>query len=100
MARILKAFPKFDKNQLEILKERFKELKFTDKRILDAVNNVIDTYQGWDKLPNLANFLQFDKTERLYTHNELLEKLNAGNKEIFKNSEMVEIDGKKLWKLK
>ena len=70
-AMVLKAFPKFDKNQLSVLKARFKANKFTDQRIIDAVNNVIDTYEGWDKLPNIANFIQFDR--HCITYNQAIE---------------------------
>lgn len=78
MARLLKAFPKFDKNQIEVLKDRIKENKFTDQRIWDAVNNVIDTYEGWDKLPNLANILSYDKRTGVLTYIEVLEQVNNG----------------------
>jgi hypothetical protein len=80
MAKILKAFPKFNKSQLEILRERFKELSFTDQRIMDAVNHVIDTYEGWDKLPNIANFVQYDKYKHLLTYNDVLNRVQSGEK--------------------
>lgn len=60
-AKILKAFPKFEENQIDVLKERWKSLGFSDQRVIDAVNHVIDTYEGWDKVPNLANFIQFNR---------------------------------------
>lgn len=73
---LFKVFPKFNNSTFEVLKDRFKALGFTDERALDSVNNVIDTYEGWDKLPNIANFIQFDKKVRLYEYDELLKETN------------------------
>ncbi len=72
-ARILQAFPKMPIEMFNLLKDRFKENNFTDERLKDSVSHVIDTYQGWDKLPNIANFIQFDKKIKIYTNQELLE---------------------------
>ncbi|NTU49547.1 MAG: hypothetical protein HGA87_01390 [Desulfobulbaceae bacterium] len=66
-AKLLKAFPGWSREQNEILMERFAENNFTDERMMDAVNSVIDTYQGYGKLPNIANFIQFDKCYEAYT---------------------------------
>lgn len=72
--RILDIFPKFPVAMLNELKNAFAENGFTDERMRDAVNYVRDTYEGWDKLPNIANFIQFDQKVRLYTHQEVCEK--------------------------
>jgi len=63
------AFPKFSSSQLEILKDRFAENGFDDKRMVASVDYVIDTYEGWDKTPNIANFIQFDSNGGYYTTN-------------------------------
>jgi len=68
--RIKLTFPKFPKEMILVLKDRFAANNFTDQRMIDSVNNVIDTYVGWDKLPNIANFIQFDKKIKIFTYNE------------------------------
>ena len=73
IAKCKSAFPKVPPDFFEVLKNRFKENGFTDQRIIDSVNNVIDNYVGWDKFPNIANFIQFDKTNKNYTYRELLD---------------------------
>lgn len=73
IAKITAVFPKISDAQLNILRGRIKDKEFTDKRFEDAVNNVIDNYEGWDKTPNLANFLSYDKKVRLFTWNEAIE---------------------------
>ena len=72
-AKILQAFPKMPIEMFNILKDRFKANGFTDQRLRDAVGNVIDTYEGWDKLPNIANFILFDKKFKTYLHSESIE---------------------------
>ena len=56
----------------DILKDRFKANGFSDERLKASIDNVIDNYEGWDKLPNIANFIQFDKKVKLYTYTEFL----------------------------
>lgn len=69
-ARIAQVFPKFPKGMMNVLRERFIENNFTDSRLKAAVNHVIDTYEGWDKLPNIANFISYDKKVKIYTYDE------------------------------
>ena len=71
-AKLLQAFPKMPPETIDILKDRFIENGFNDERMIAAVGNVIDNYEGWDKLPNIANFIQFDKKVKLYTYTEFL----------------------------
>jgi hypothetical protein len=70
--RVLKMFPKFPQPMLEELKNAFADNGFSDERMKDAVNHVRDTYEGWDKLPNIANFIQFDKKIKVLTYDELV----------------------------
>jgi hypothetical protein len=71
--KILQAFPKMPIETFNLLKDRFKENGFTDERLQDSVNNVIDTYEGWDKIPNIANFIQWDKKVKTYIWSESIE---------------------------
>ena len=70
-AKIVKAFPGWSEDQTEILKDRFAENGFTDQRMMDAVNHVIDTYEGYGKIPNIANFVQYDKRYQVYTYSQI-----------------------------
>lgn len=72
------AFPGWSEEQGSILMDRFAENGFTDQRMMDAVNHVIDTYEGWDKLPNIANFIQYDRQARLFRHSEQDALVNRG----------------------
>ena len=65
------AFPGWSEEQGTILMDRFAEHGFSDRRMIDAVKHVIDTYEGYGRLPNIANFIQFDRQVRLYRHSEL-----------------------------
>ena len=98
---LFKAFPKFPNESFEVLKDRFKANGFSDERAIDAVNNVIDTYEGWDKLPNIANFVQYDKKQRVFTYYELLEmyKDNAPDQRKINLSKykQIEIEGEKVY---
>jgi len=95
-AKILQAFPKMPVQMFNLLKERFKDNKFTDARLKDSVNNVIDSYEGFDKIPNIANFISFDKKVKIYTHSQV----TAGN--LWQDVECIRVDGldKPRWILK
>lgn len=69
--RVLTAFPTMKKGQVQLLIEMMIEEGFTVQRAKDAVNHVIRTYQGWDKNPNIANFIGFDRRVKTYTHAEV-----------------------------
>ena len=71
--KILQAFPKMEIAMFKLLKERFKANGFNDERLKAAVGHVIDNYEGWDKLPNIANFIQYDKTVKIYSYKEAIE---------------------------
>lgn len=72
------AFPLLSKEQLELLKDRMIENGFTDQRAIDAVNHVIDNYEGWNKTPNIANFIGFDRRVNTLTYRELNLKHDKG----------------------
>ena len=71
LAHVARAFPAMSKEALDILRERFIENNFTDQRAMDAVNHVIDSYQGYGACPNIANFIAYDKRIITYSHHEL-----------------------------
>jgi len=59
------------KGQVQMLVEMMIDEGFTRQRAMDSVSHVIKTYQGWDKNPNIANFIQWDKRIKIYTYWEL-----------------------------
>lgn len=65
---IKSVFPKFPANLIKVLKNRFIDNGFCDSRLIDAVNHVIDNYAGWDKLPSIADFINYDKKMRIFTY--------------------------------
>ena len=76
VAKIKVAFPALPKDFYTLLIDRLKEKGFTDQRLRDAVNNVIDTCQY--PTPTLANFLSFDKRVKLITYQELCTLIGKG----------------------
>lgn len=75
----MKVFPKFA-GTISILKERLKANGFNDERLKAAVNHVIDTYTGFGKEPNIADFIQYDKKVKVYTYNEIIAMEGSGDK--------------------
>lgn len=53
----------------EVLNEMIDVEGFTDKRLIDATTNLIKTCQYPE--PTIANILSFDKTQKLYTYEQL-----------------------------
>jgi len=96
LAKIKKAFPKITQGVLDILKERFAENNFSDRKIIDSINHVIDNYGGWDKNPNIAEFIQYDRTIKTYTYNEAIALCSKANP-MDKMFDCVKIGGATVW---
>lgn len=69
VAKIKAAFPALTPEFFKLLIDRFKEKEFTDERLIDAVNSVIDNCQY--PTPTMANFLSFDKRVKVLSYDEL-----------------------------
>lgn len=74
--RVLQAFPSLPNSFADLLIERVKDKGFSDDRLRDAVNHVIDTCPY--PTPTLANFLSFDKRIKILTYNELVSFVTKG----------------------
>ena len=72
------AFPSLDKCFYDILTDRVIEKGMTDKQIMDAVNNVIDTCEY--PTPVIGKFLSYDKKKQLFTYNQFAEMNMQGEK--------------------
>lgn len=69
VARIKAAFPALAPEFYKVMAERLIEKGFSDERLTDAVNHVIDTCQY--PTPTLANFLSFDLRVKIIDYNQL-----------------------------
>jgi len=79
-----------------ILAERIVDNDFTEKRLIDAVNFVIDNFPY--KEINVSDIIKFDRRVKLYTGNEFM---NAQMSGIHPSEfERREIEGVKYWILK
>jgi hypothetical protein len=68
--RLRIAFPELDQRYFDILMERVIDTHFTDKRLVDAANYVIDNCQY--PRPSIAEMISFDKKFRVYRYDELI----------------------------
>lgn len=93
--KIKKAFPSLFPGFYDILSERIKVLGFTNERLADAVNHVIDTCIY--PTPTIANFIGYDKKIKLYTHGEIVKKMEGEGTHVWENYKPVQFpDREKL----
>lgn len=85
------AFPRLGKGFYKILLERAEAIKFSDQRLLDAVNFVIDNCEYPE--PTIAQFMTFDKRVKLYTYPEMLDINDDMNGGVFNHYSSVRIPG-------
>lgn len=90
LARLKVAFPTLPKDFYYLLGQRMKEKGFSDEKLKDAVNHVIDNCRY--PVPTIAEFLSFDKVVKMYTYQEAAELVTKG-KASFDDFEKREIDG-------
>lgn len=69
VARVKVAFPSLQQGFFSVLIERMKEKGFSDQRMIESVNYVIDNCQF--PVPTMANFLSYDKRVKVYCYNEV-----------------------------
>lgn len=74
-----------------VLAERIVANHFTGKRLKDAVNSIIDTFQY--KELNISDVVKFDKRIKLYSYNEVCTLVTKGEAN-FSDFVVKEIDGK------
>ena len=96
LEKVILIFPKFPESMLIELKESFIDNNFNDERMIAAVKHVRDSYQGWDKLPNIANFVSFDYRVKIYTYLELCD-LVGKHLTTFDDMERVKIKGSEFY---
>jgi len=62
------AFPQLPSGFYDVLMDRVKENGFTDKRLKDSINQLIDNFIYPN--PSIANIIGFDKRIKLITYNQ------------------------------
>lgn len=74
-----------------LLSERIIANDFTENRLIDAINHVIDNF-AYKEL-NISDVIRFDRKVKLYTYPEVSDLVTAG-KASFSDFEIREINGK------
>ena len=97
IAKIKAAFPSLSTDFYNLFMDRVKEKGFSNKRLIDSVNNVIDNCQY--PTPTLANFLQFDKRIKAISYDDLCT-LAMRNEAKFENYHRYSINGGKPFYIK
>lgn len=90
--KLLAVFPDVSPDFIIVLADRLIENKFTEDRVKDAINHVIDTCPY--RRPAMSDIISFDKKMRLFTFEEIKTKCRPDFK-AFEHFEKIEIDGKK-----
>lgn len=91
---MISAFPELPNTTIQLILERAKEKGFSDQRLTDAVNQVIDTCRYPNPKP--ADFLSFDKRVQILTYNELCDQVAKGVAS-FETQTRILINGKGYW---
>lgn len=97
LKRLKEAFPKMQPAFFNLLSERIIANGFSDKRLADAVNNVIDNFEY--KELNVSDIIKFDRKVKMHTYTEAAAMVTAG-KATFEDFEKREINGNVLRILK
>lgn len=94
MAKIKKSFPALEPGFYQVLIERLKDKGFSDQRLTDAVNNVIDTCQY--PTPTLANFLSFDRRVKILDYGQLVDQI-TNHQASWDAFTKLKMEGKNYW---
>lgn len=74
--RLSAAFPRMGENFFNLLTERLIEREFSDERLTDAINHLIDNFQY--KELSIADVIRFDRVKKLYTYGEYCDAVGSG----------------------
>ncbi|HEY0088895.1 MAG TPA: hypothetical protein VGB37_08630 [Candidatus Lokiarchaeia archaeon] len=91
--RLKNAFPNVSPVFNDILMERIKENKFTNQRLKDAIDNLIDNFCYPN--PSISNIISFDKRVKLHPYGEVCELVYNGWS--FEDFAHIKIKGKLFW---
>jgi len=88
--KLKKSFPALTKEFFDMFADRIKDNKFTDQRLNDSINYVIDNCIY--PTPSIAQFISFDKRIKLYTYHDMV-RMNDQTQVAFKSYRPVKIYG-------
>jgi hypothetical protein len=92
--RISAAFPSLQKEFYDLLSELVKEKQYSDNKLTDAVNFVIENCKY--PHPSIADFLSYDKGFTLYTYTNILKFFDSIGSSVWNDYKQVEIEGVSL----
>ena len=98
IAKLEMAFPKMQSDFFKILLDRIDANSFSNKRLENAVNYVIDRFQY--KELNVADIISWDKKINIYTHQQICNLIQKSMIKGFDATETRDINGTKYWVLK
>ena len=98
IAKLEMAFPKMQGEFFKILLERIDANNFSNKRLENAVNYVIDRFQY--KELNVADIVSWDRKINIYTYQQICNLIQKSLIKGFDDTEIREINGTKYWVLK
>lgn len=84
------AFPHLKPEFFSVLIDRMRENGFSDERMKDAINNVIDNCRY--PQPTMADFLSFDRRVKLYQYNQVCDMV-TNNEAKFEDFSIIKISG-------
>lgn len=89
--KVQKAFPTLTPGFFEVFSERIKACGFSNNRLRDAVNYVIETciYPS----PTIAQFISFDKRVKVYKYPEIIKMVEDGDPNAFDRYKRIEMEG-------
>lgn len=90
---VLQKIYKVDDEFIDILTDRIKANNFSNERLIDAVNNLIDTNPY--KTFNIADIISFDKKIKTYTYDQICN-MAQGSKNIFQLYKRIYVNGKDI----
>ena len=98
IAKLEMAFPKMQGEFFKILLERLDANNFSNKRLENAVNYVIDKFRY--KELNVADIISWDRKINIYTYSQICNLIQKSMINGFDDTEIREINGTKYWVLK
>lgn len=90
-ARINKAFPQLQPGFFDVLIDRLKNKGFTDSRLIDAVDNILDNSRF--PVPMVSDVISWDKRIKLHTYSQIVELVNQNGPVVWDEYKAVKISG-------
>lgn len=91
ISKIKNSFPSLPEGFYEIFSERIIDCGFTNERLIDAVNNVIDTCIY--PTPTIAQFISFDKRVKVFKYPDIVKMVEEEDPNAFERYKRIEMEG-------